>query len=76
MYLSMLLCFYRNIFNIHKQMLSDYTVDMIHHRISDGDIRSLDTGLLLKTKGRKEVYSSEPEPKFPTGANLDVFCVQ
>ena len=51
---------------------------MFHHRISDGDIRkyaSLDTGLLLKTKGRKEIYSSEPEPKFPTGVNSDILGV-
>ena len=26
----------------------------------------------MKTKGRKEIYSSEPEPKFPTGANSDI----
>ena len=51
---------------------------VIHHRVSDGDIRqyaSLDTGLLLKMKGRKEIYSSEPEPKFPTGANSDILGV-
>ena len=51
---------------------------LIHHRVSDVDIRlyaSLDTGLLLKTKGRKEIYSSEPEPKFPTGANSDILGV-
>ena len=29
----------------------------------------------MKTKGRKEIYSSEPEPKFPTGANLDILGV-
>ena len=38
-------------------------------------IASLDTGLLLKTKGRKEIYSSEREPKFPTGANSDILGV-
>ena len=26
----------------------------------------------MKTKGCKEIYSSEPEPKFPTGANSDI----
>ena len=31
--------------------------------------------MLLKTKGRKEIYSSEPEPKLPTGANLDILGV-
>ena len=29
-------------------------------------------GLLLKMKGREEIYSSEPEPKFPTGDNSDI----
>ena len=31
--------------------------------------------MLLKTKGRKEIYSSGPEPKFPTGANSDILSV-
>ena len=31
--------------------------------------------LLLKTKGCKEIFSSEPEPKFPTGANSDILGV-
>ena len=31
--------------------------------------------MLLKMKGRKEIYSSEPEPKIPTGANLDILGV-
>ena len=35
----------------------------------------LSNGLLLKTKGRKEIYSSEPEPKFPSGANSDILGV-
>ena len=34
------------------------------------------TGLLLKTKGRKEISSwSEPEPKFPSEASSDILCV-
>ena len=28
--------------------------------------------MLLKTKGRKEICSSEPEPNFPNGANSDI----
>ena len=51
---------------------------LIHHHVSDGDLRlyaSLDTSLLLKTIGRKEIYSSEPEPKFPNGVNSDIFGV-
>ena len=35
----------------------------------------LGTGLLPKMKGRKEIYYSEPEPKFPTGANSDILGV-
>ena len=31
--------------------------------------------MLLKTKGRKEIYSSEPEPKYPTGAHSDILGV-
>ena len=38
-------------------------------------IASLNTGLLLKTKGCKNIYSSEPEPKFPTGAISDILGV-
>ena len=29
----------------------------------------------LKMNVRKEIYSSEPEPKFPTGANSDILGV-
>ena len=28
--------------------------------------------MLLKTKGRKEIYSSEPEAKLPTGAYSEI----
>ena len=35
----------------------------------------MDTGLLLKTKGRKKINSSEPEPKFPTGVDSDILGV-
>ena len=38
-----------------------HLLTLIHHRVSDGDIRqyvSLYTGLLLKGKGREEIYSS------------------
>ena len=38
MYLGMLLWFYSNVFNIHIQMLSDYTlirfIEMIWHEVS------------------------------------------
>ena len=36
-------------------------INIIHHRVSDGEIRhyaSLGTGLLLKTKGRKDRVGS------------------
>ena len=32
----------------------------------------MDTSLLLKMKGRIEIFFSEPEPKFPNGANSDI----
>ena len=41
--------------------LSFFFARLIHHRVSDGDVRqysSMTTGLLLKTKGRIEIYSS------------------
>ena len=53
-------------------------INIIHHRVSDGDTRyyaSLDTSFHLKTKGRKEIYSSESEPKFPNRANSDILGV-
>ena len=31
--------------------------------------------LLLKTKGGKEIYSSEPEPKYHSGANSDILGI-
>ena len=53
-------------------------MNFIDNRVSDGDVRSyasLDTGMLLKTKVRKEIYSPELEPKFRNGANSDILGV-
>ena len=63
------LCYF---LSVHNHL----TIFVNIHR--DGDICSyiyLDTGLLLKTKGRKEIYSSKPEPKYPSAANSNILGV-
>ena len=48
---------------------------VIHHRISDGNIRwlfSMDTSLFLKTKGLIRDLLPEPESRSHNGANSDI----
>ena len=68
---KLILCLYNNIIygrQVNLEYIENAQTMLIHQRNSDGDIReyaSLDSGMLLKTKVRKEIYSCEPESKFP-----------
>ena len=52
MYLSMLLCFYWNVFDIHIQMLSDYMVDMFE------EIKWHDNSITCMVKHRPSKYKN------------------